>query len=178
MTQPKTTHIQNNQVSREELVNYCLQQIQGLNDNITFADTKIGIVSTISLAIIAVLAQYLQTSEPLNFSVLLLLSIISYGISVIFGLLTIFPRLITSNRNIFFWKSISEFETTEKFLALISNMSFNDFLIHSSNQIRSLSSILRKKYKNIQGSLIFFLIGLGLSIIYLGAFIISKNLGK
>lgn len=167
-----------NIIRKEELVEFSLQQIQSLNDNITFADTKIGIVSTISLAIIAVLTQYLQNIKITTFQILLLLSLFSFCFSVIFGLITIFPRYITTNKNIFFWKSITEFESAEQYLVMIKNMPYDDFLLHSSCQIRSLSTILSKKYKNIKTSLVFFLFGLGLSIVYVGIYIISTYGGK
>ncbi len=129
---------------------------------ISIADAKAAALIAITILLIGYLPELTGKSwvEYLTFFI----SGICLVVSIVFSLLTVFPRQNISKKDVLFWEDVRHFKTEEEYWNALKSLSEEEVGRKYASQNFALSKILHKKYKCIRHSIMFFIIGLALQL--------------
>lgn len=144
-----------------------------LGENIRFADTKATFCAGVTSALVGVLFAtgcqklFMETLfsqwNPLSYASLG--AFLFLGLSLIFTIVVIRPRLWThSRRGFIFWEAISKFEDPEIFTKAYEAQSKLEMNANLSHHVYSLAKVCHKKYFWLSAAVFSALLGGGLAV--------------
>ena len=141
-----------------------------LNHYVTVADAKAVAILTGAFAILAATIEF--DSDCCYFKIGIVLTFVLNILTILFCLLTLYPRLGSSGKGLIFWESIRTNKTPDEYSEKITNLNDKQVEKEYAHQNWYVSYILKQKNSKIRTSLWFF----GLSILAISLLYLLKNL--
>ena len=142
-------------------------------DLVNFVDTKAGLILGSAGIILSLLTFFGKMDLNVYEIFGLIITVVLLSITIIFSVLTIFPRITKKNKfeSAIFYKSIIQ-QTKTEYKKMVYAMTLEDILDDLLNNIHSMANIQNKKFGCLRMALLFMVIsGISLSIILICYFI-------
>ena len=142
-------------------------------DLVNFADTKAGLILGSAGIILSLLTFFGKIDLNIYEILGLAVTAVLLSMTIIFSVLTIFPRITKKNKfeSAIFYKSIIQ-QTKTEYKKMVHAMTLEDILADLLNNIHSMADIQNKKFGYLRRALFFMIIsGISLSITLIFYFI-------
>ncbi|MFZ0547430.1 MAG: Pycsar system effector family protein [Candidatus Promineifilaceae bacterium] len=133
------------------------------NHFVMVADAKAGACLAADLAIVVAVVSF-EYSSPLT-RLLLVLALISFGLSGIACGAVIFPRLPRGSNGVIFWEDIRSFPSLEAYFEKLSTLTEETITKGYAEQNYLVSNVLHKKHYWLQRGIALFGIGVAISLL-------------
>ena len=167
MEQPKYSQTEQNipesTITSEVLSDFCRNVNQYLHQYIVVADAKIFALVGINATLAALLLASQSTASWT--AIIIRGAIISFGISVLIGVVALYPQLQSGRKGLIFWEDILTRGTLAEYQADLQKLSVSQVEKEYTQENYYLSKILHQKYRYIGWCIIFFILGLFFAVV-------------